>query len=80
MTHKEADQLIGGVEKAHQRIEGEGLQRSNRGPLCVSVSAFAWAPIGSVRWWMLGMLGIICGGIVSVALFYAVGRIWLWLV
>lgn len=40
----------------------------------------ARTPIGSVQWWMLALSGIVCGGITSVALFYVVGKIWIWLI
>lgn len=36
--------------------------------------------IGTARWWLLALLGVACGGITSVALFFIIGKVWLWLV
>lgn len=38
------------------------------------------AAIGSVRWWLLSLWGIVCGGVIGLALLFIIGKVWLWLV
>ena len=38
------------------------------------------AAIGTARWWLLSLWGIVCGGVISLALLFIIGKGWLWLV
>lgn len=72
-----ADRVAGILNAARDKAKAQDPSKSE------SVCKFfeiPGAPIGSVRWYMLGLSGIVFGSIASIALFYAVGRIWLWLI